>query len=45
MKIDRKSLKSIQGLVGHIAEENLKYVDCYISEYLGLFIPSVGFCE
>ncbi|MGL5086307.1 MAG: hypothetical protein ACRC68_11435, partial [Clostridium sp.] len=45
MSIDRADLKSIQRLVGDITEENLKYVDCYVSENLGLFIPSVGFCE
>ena len=45
MKIDGNSLQMIQNLVGDISESNLKYVDCYISDELGLFIPSVGFCE
>jgi AraC family transcriptional regulator len=45
MKIDNKSLKNIQKLVGNITEENLKYVDYYIDKHLGIFIPSVGFCE
>lgn len=45
MKIDEKSLKSSQRLVGNITKENLKYVDCYISQNLSMFIPSVGFCE
>ncbi|MTI67980.1 MAG: helix-turn-helix transcriptional regulator [Firmicutes bacterium] len=45
MKIDKKSLKNIQRLVGNITEKNLQYVDCYISQHLGIFIPSVGFCE
>ncbi|MFL0196316.1 helix-turn-helix domain-containing protein [Clostridium sp. WILCCON 0269] len=45
MGINEKSLKSIQALVGNITEDNLKYVDCYISQHLGMFIPSVGFCE
>ncbi len=45
MKIDKNSLKRVQSLVGNIAQENLKYVDCYISQNLSMFIPSVGFCE
>lgn len=45
MSIDRADLNDIRRLVGYITEENLKYVDCYVSENLGLFIPSVGFCE
>ncbi|AKN30309.1 AraC family transcriptional regulator [Clostridium carboxidivorans P7] len=45
MKIDKKSLKRIQSLVGNVTQENLKYVDCYISQNLSMFIPSVGFCE
>lgn len=45
MGIDKKSLESIQSLVGDITEENLKYVDSYINQHLGIFIPSVGFCE
>jgi len=43
--IDKKSLRNIQSLVGNITEENLKYVDSYVSPNLGIFIPSVGFCE
>lgn len=42
---DRETLNYIQSLVGDITEENLKYVDYYISQNFGLFIPSVGFCE
>lgn len=45
MKIDGNSLQMIKNLVGEITESNLKYVDCYVSEELGIFIPSVGFCE
>ena len=45
MRIDEKSLESIQSLVGNITEENLKYVDSYVNQHLGIFIPSVGFCE
>lgn len=35
----------IRRLVGDITEQNLKYVECYVAERLGIFIPSVGFCE
>jgi len=45
MAINNKALENIQDLVGNIKEENLKYVDCYVSKHLGVFIPSVGFCE
>lgn len=45
MGIDKEDMKMIQRLVGEITYTNLKYVDCYISEHFGIFIPSVGFCE
>jgi len=45
MGVDKKVLEQIQGLVGDIAENNLKYVDCYVNENFGLFLPSVGFCK
>lgn len=38
-------MKNIQNLVGDITEDNLKYVDAYICDKLGIFIPSIGFCE
>lgn len=40
-----EQLEKIQTLVGTISEDDLKYVDAYISDYLGIFIPSVGFCQ
>ncbi|TYC88466.1 helix-turn-helix domain-containing protein [Acetobacterium wieringae] len=40
-----QQLEKIQALVGTISEDDLKYVDTYISDYLGIFIPSVGFCQ
>ncbi|MDP4180513.1 MAG: helix-turn-helix domain-containing protein [Bacillota bacterium] len=43
--MDEKELLKIRSLVGNITRNNLKYVDCYISDDLGIFIPSVGFCE
>lgn len=45
MAIDKNHIEKIQRLVGDISESNLKYVDYYISDNLGIFIPSVGFCE
>lgn len=38
-------IKKAQALVGDISEEDLKYVDYYVSNNFGLFIPSVGFCQ
>jgi len=40
-----KDMINIQKLVGDITEGNLKYVDYYVTENFGIFIPSVGFCE
>ena len=42
----KQDMESIQSLVGQdITEDNLKYVDVYVSDKLGVFIPSIGFCE
>jgi AraC-like DNA-binding protein len=40
-----KDIDQIQKLVGNVSAEDLKYVDCSVSENLGIFIPSVGFCK
>lgn len=45
MIIDQRDMQRIQNLVGDVSAENLKYVDCYIADHMGIFIPSVGFCE
>lgn len=45
MHDDNKRLEMVQNLVGEIAESHLKYVDYYVSEGFGIFIPTVGFCE
>lgn len=45
MAITKQDMKKIRNLVGDITESNLKYVDVYVSENLGIFIPSIGFCE
>ncbi len=34
-----------RALVGDITEDDLKFVDYYVSDNLGMFIPSVGFCQ
>lgn len=44
-KIKNQDLIKIQNLVGDISDEDLRHVDCYVSDHLGIFIPSVGFCE
>jgi AraC-like DNA-binding protein len=40
-----RDITKIQELVGAISPGNLKYVECYVATGLGIFIPSVGFCE
>ncbi len=45
MKISKHDMQKIQNLVGNITEIHLKYIDCYVAEQLGIFIPSVSFCE
>lgn len=32
-------------LVGKVTEEDLRYVDVAVSKHLGIFVPSVGFCQ
>ncbi len=40
------NFKLIKALIGEtITEEDLKYVDCYVHNKMGLFIPSVGACQ
>jgi len=40
------SFEEIKKLVGaDISEENLRNVDCYVTEDFGLFIQSAGFCD
>lgn len=45
MNLPKKDMENIQNLVGDITESNLKYVDAYVCDKLGIFIPSIGFCE
>lgn len=40
-----KELSKIKSLVGNeVSREDLKHVDCYIHDQLGIFIPSTGAC-
>ena len=44
--IDNYEFNIIKSLVGYdITENNLRCVDKYISKNMGIFIPSIGFCE
>lgn len=43
--MSKNELSKIQELVGRISEEDLKYVDAFVTDHLGIFIPSVGFCQ
>lgn len=38
-------IKKVQALVGEITEVDLRYVDYYVSDNFGIFIPSVGYCQ
>ncbi|MBC2582000.1 hypothetical protein [Clostridium sp. DJ247] len=40
MKDCENNLTMIRNLVGEIIEDDLKYVDYYVSQYLGIFIPN-----
>jgi AraC-like DNA-binding protein len=40
----QKTLQQIRKLVGPITVDQLKYVECAVSEKMGIFIPSVGQC-
>lgn len=41
----KKEIDIIQKLVGPIKEEDLKFVDCYISDNTSLFLPVLGPCK
>ena len=45
MDFNNEDLGYIQNLVGNITSEDLSYVDVYIHNTLGVFIPSIGFCK
>lgn len=38
------NITTIRKLVGEVTEEQLRYVDCFVSEKVALFMPSVGPC-
>jgi AraC-like DNA-binding protein len=35
----------LESLVGNVLENDLQNVDCYVGPNMGIFIPSVGFCQ
>ncbi len=37
-------LTKIRSLVGEVFEQDLRFVDCFISRNVGLFVPAVGPC-
>lgn len=37
-------LGKIRALVGQISEEQLRFVDCFVGDEIGLFIPAIGPC-
>ena len=46
MSLTEQDMENIKNLVGEdITSDNLKYVDAYVCDKLGIFIPSIGFCE
>ena len=41
-----EDMKRIKALIGEqVTEDDLKYVDCYVHNKMGLFIPSLGPCQ
>lgn len=40
----QEELATINHLVGSVSEEQLRYVDCYVGYYLGVFMPVAGPC-
>lgn len=45
MLIASNDITKARVLVGDVTEEDLRNVDYYVSDNLGIFIPSVGFCQ
>ncbi|PKM83224.1 MAG: AraC family transcriptional regulator [Firmicutes bacterium HGW-Firmicutes-14] len=45
MCANNKDILKARALVGPITEDDLRYVDYYVSDNFGIFIPSVGFCQ
>ena len=40
----RQKIGAIRKLVGRVTEEQLRYVDCFAGEHIGLFMPVGGAC-
>jgi len=45
LSVNNHDIQKVRALVGDITEDDLKYVDYYVSDNFGIFIPSVGFCQ
>ncbi len=44
--VSMRNFELIQSLIGEtVSEEDMKHVDCYVHNRLGLFIPSTGDCQ
>ncbi|MCP4134879.1 MAG: hypothetical protein GY754_28145, partial [bacterium] len=43
-KLNKGKMKSIRKLVGPITEEDLRYVDSFITKRVAIFIPVAGAC-
>ncbi len=45
LSANNNDLLKARVLVGPITKDDLRYVDYYVSDDFGIFIPSVGFCQ
>lgn len=43
--LKHEKIKEAQKLVGNVSEDDLRNVDWYVHNDVGIFIPSIGFCE
>lgn len=41
---EKDTIEKIRGFVGRVTAEDLRYVDCFITENIGLFMPAGGAC-
>ena len=45
-EVSMYSMDKIKSLIGeNVTKEDLKYVDCYVYDKVGIFIPSMGQCQ
>lgn len=46
MEVSMQSLDKIKTLIGEtVTQEDLRFVDCYVHDKIGIFIPSMGQCQ